>query len=436
MIDHSDLGYYFVKPICSELPTHAKSIIMKSKTFTFLVLVLITISCQKVENKYAYVDGKNIYSPQGEKLILKGVNLGNWLLPEGYMFKLKDCNSPRKIDQAIRELIGNSATTAFWDSFLENYITEADIEWLAGAGVNLIRLPFDYRLLCNHDFLGRDMHGFKYIDSVIDWCDKHNIYVLLDMHGAPGGQTGDNIDNSDGYPWLMLDEGMKQKTSDIWKEIAERYSTNTTIIGYNLLNEPIAHYFENDSLKSNLEPLYKRITRAIREVDYNHIIFIGGATWETDFSVFSAPFDEKLVYTFHKYWMPPVQEEIQQYIDFREKHNVPILMGESGENEDDWINDFRELLDSNEIHWTFWPYKKMDNTRGPMNFERPESYEKFINYAESDRTSFKKIRALKDSIIGIQPEEIVEILNQFNENSKFKNCFPNEGYCDALDFKY
>ena len=408
---------------------------MQSKIWMYLIVLLMISSCQKTEKKYVYVNGKDICAPKGDVLHLKGVNLGNWLLPEGYMFKMQDCNSPRKIDQAIRELIGNSATTAFWDSFLEHYITEADIKWLSEAGVNLIRLPFDYRLLTHDDFLGRDMHGYTYLDKAISWCEQYNIYVLLDMHGAPGGQTGDNIDNSDGYPWLMVDEGMKQQACAVWQDIAKRYADNTTVIGYNLLNEPIPHYFEKDALKPYLEPLYKRITEAIRTVDKNHIIFIGGAVWETDFSLFSEPFDDKLAYTFHKYWMPPEQEQIQEYVDLRAKYNVPILMGESGENEDEWVKKFRELLDANEIHWAFWPYKKMDNTRGPMNFDKPSGYDNFVQYAESDRSSFGKIRALKDSLDGIKPEEIVNILNQFIENSKFENCYPNRGYCEALGLK-
>lgn len=407
---------------------------MKTKFWILSMLILLFASCQKDERKYAYVDGKNIYSPEGERLHLKGVNLGNWLLPEGYMFKMRNCNSPRKLDQAIRELIGNTATTAFWDDFLENYVTEADIKWLSEAGVNLIRLPFDYRLLTHDDFLGRDIHGYTYLDRAIDWCGKYNIYVLLDMHAAPGGQTGDNIDNSDGYPWLMVDEGTQEQVCDIWQEIAKRYADNSTVIGYNLLNEPIPHYFKDDQLEPNLEPLYKKITKAIRVVDTDHIVFLGGAVWETDFSVFSEPFDDKLAYTFHKYWMPPEQKQIQEYVDFRDKYNVPILMGESGENEDAWVRDFRELLDKNEIHWTFWPYKKMDNTRGPMNFDKPEGYDNFIKYAESDRSSFGKIRTLKDSIGGIKQEEIIAVLKQYSENSKFENCYPNEGYCKALGF--
>lgn len=408
---------------------------MNSNIWMYAMIMLMVTSCQKTEKKYAYVEGKEIYSPQGELLHLTGVNLGNWLMPEGYMFKLQDCNSPRKIDQAIRELIGNSATTAFWDAFLDNYVTEADIKWLSEAGANIIRLPFDYRLLNHDDFLGRDMQGYRYLDSAVNWCDTYGIYVLLDMHAAPGGQTGDNIDDSDGYPWLMVDEGMQQEVCEIWKDIAERYANNSAVIGYNLLNEPVPQYFDRDNLKPFLEPLYKRITASIREVDNNHIIFLGGAVWETDFSVFSVPFDDKLAYTFHKYWMPPEQEEIQQYVDFRDTYNVPILMGESGENEDQWVEAFRLLLDRNEIHWTFWPYKKMDNTRGPMNFDKPEGYDNFIKYAEGDRSSFASIRALKDSIDGIEPEVITGILNRFVENSKFENCYPNKGYCEALGFK-
>ena len=408
---------------------------MKTLTRTVLFLLLIFSACRQEVNRFAYVKGKSIYGPDGNELHLTGVNLGNWLLPEGYMFKLSQCSSPRKIDQAIRELIGNSATTAFWDDYLEHYITEPDIQWLAESGANIIRLPFDYRMLTHDDFLGRDLQGYTYLDRAIDWCGKYDIYVLLDMHAAPGGQTGDNIDDSDGYPWLMVDEGMQQEVCDLWQDIARRYATNPTVIGYNLLNEPIPHYFAGDSLKPYLEPLYQRITSAIREVDPNHIVFLGGAVWETDFSVFHEPFDSNLAYTFHKYWMPPEQNQIQEYVDFRDKYNVPILMGESGENDDAWVQAFRELLDENKIHWTFWPYKKMDNTRGPMNFPKPEGYDHFVAYAESDRQSFGQIRLLKDSLPGIQPEAIKSVLNQFVENSKFENCFPNSGYCAALGFK-
>ena len=44
----------------------------------------------------------------------------------------------------------------------------------------------------------------------------------------------------------------------------------------------------------------KKITKAIREVDTNHIITIEDANWATDFSIFSEPFDSNILYQFHK----------------------------------------------------------------------------------------------------------------------------------------
>ena len=406
---------------------------MVKKIITLTLIFCFLASCNSTK-KMVNVNQQKIIDLNGQTLKLKGVNLGNWLLPEGYILKLKDCDSPRKLDQAIRELIGNTASTEFWDNYLANYITEPDIEWLSKTGINLVRLPFDYRLLTSDDYLGRDYHGFEYIDKTIEWCKKYNLYVLLDMHGAPGGQTGANIDNSDGYPWLMLDQGMQQKTCEVWQNIAKRYKNEPTVIGYNLLNEPVAHFFKEDNIDQYLEPLYKKITASIREVDKKHLIFIGGSMWETDFSIFNKPFDDKLVYSFHKYWQPVVQEQVQSYVDYREKYNVPIFMGESGENEDIWVNDFRALLDKNDIHWTFWPYKKMDNTRAPMQFKLPKNYGKFIAYADSNRSSYDQIRQLKDSITGIDRKSIQIILNEMVENMKFENCTPNSGYCKALLF--
>jgi hypothetical protein len=247
------------------------------------------------------------------------------------------------------------------------------------------------------------------------------------MHCAPGGQTGDNIDDSYGYPWLMIDENSQNHIIDIWKNIAQYYSDEPLILGYDLLNEPIAHYFEDDNLNDKLEPIYRKIVAAIRTVDTNHIIILGGARWNTDFTVFGKPFDDKLVYEFHKYWMTPEQKEIQEYLDFRDKYNVPIYMGESGENNDEWVLKFRNLLDAHSIGWHFWPYKKMENTSGPVNFNKPEYYDLISEYSESDRSSYKSIRENRPDI-----EKVKLALKNFVEQRRFVNCYPNNGYIKAL----
>jgi len=168
---------------------------------------------------------------------------------------------------------------------------------------------------------------------------------------------------------------------EIWKRIAAHYRDNKTVLGYDLLNEPIPHYPQLRQYNAKLEPIYRKIVAGVREVDTHHVVILGGAQWDGNFSVFTGPFDSNMMYTFHKYWMPPTADSIKEYVAFREKYNVPIWMGESGENTDEWITQFRTLLDENQINWTFWPYKKMDSDSAPVTFARPVHWDAVVAYA-------------------------------------------------------
>src|ERR1700687_1091598 len=312
-----------------------------------LLLNLLAWTSINAQSRFITTRGKVIVSPDGKPLLLKGINLGNWLLPEGYMFKFKTTNSPRLIQTAISELVGKDEARRFGKTYHDNYITREDIKFIKQSGFNSVRVPFSYRLFVS-DGTGPGLEGpgYELLDRVVDWCRREGIYVILDMHAAPGGQTGDNIDDSFGYPFLFESRESQELTVNLWRKIAARYRDQPTVIGYDLLNEPIAHYFDAASLNPKLEPLYRRIVSAIREVDRNHIIFLGGAQWDTNFKIFGPPFDRKLAYTFHKYWMTVNQEAIQEYLNFRDKYNVPVWMGESGENTDEWIDSFRKLLEA------------------------------------------------------------------------------------------
>lgn len=400
------------------------------KIFVYLIIILVFIVNISAQPKdYCKVDGKIIRDSNGNEILLRGTNLGNWLNPEGYMFRFDKVNSFRLIDEVLKELVGADNVREFWKSFRDNYITREDIKYLKSLGFNHLRIPFNFKYFVVEDhpdiFLEE---GFKRLDDVINWCEEENIYVILDLHAAPGGQTGDNIDDSWGYPYLFENETAKITTIKLWKKIAERYNSKKIILGYDLLNEPIAHYFENKNvLNLELEPLYKRIVKAIREVDPYHIVFLGGAQWNTNFDVFGQPFDNNLAYTFHKYWMPTEQKEIQAYIDFRDKYNVPIWLGESGENDDEWIDSFRKLLEKNNIGWSFWPYKKMDSSRGIVSFPKTKEWDEIIKYGEGSRINFEEIRKNKPS-----REIVKKAMNDLLENIKFKNCTINSGYIKAL----
>jgi len=326
--------------------------VARAKLRYLTVLGILLFSLRRpatAQHHFVRTEGTHLVDPQGHPLSLRGTNLGNWLVREGYMFHFEGGpQSAREIETLTNELLGPDAARKFWREYLDRYITSDDIQFLKRVGFNSIRIPIHYKY-----FESENADGFRLLDRVVEWSREAGLYVVIDMHAAPGGQTGANIDDSWGYPWLYDSPEAQQLLITIWKRIAAHYRDSETVLGYDLLNEPIPHFPELRKYNPQLEPLYQRIVRAIREVDKNHIVILGGAQWDTNFSVFGPPFDLNVMYTFHKYWMPPEQKEIQQYVDFRETHRVPIWMSESGENTDEWITQYRELLDKNHIDWAF-----------------------------------------------------------------------------------
>ncbi|HEY8204189.1 MAG TPA: glycoside hydrolase family 5 protein [Pyrinomonadaceae bacterium] len=383
------------------------------------------------QTRFVATKGKELVSPEGKPLLLRGINLGNWLLPEGYMFKFKTTNSPRLIQTAISELVGEDEARQFWKTYRDNYITRADIHFLQQSGFNSVRVPFSYRLFVSDATVpGLEGPGYELLDRVIDWCRREGVYVILDMHAAPGGQTGDNIDDSFAYPFLFESRESQELTVNLWRKIAARYRDQSIVIGYDLLNEPIATYFDTASLNPRLEPLYRKIVLAIREVDRNHIVFLGGAQWDGNFKVFGPPFDRKLVYTFHKYWVPVNEDAIREYLTFRDKYNVPVWLGESGENTDEWIDSFRKLLETHDIGWCFWPYKKIDATSCIVSISSPQDWGAIVAFADGPRTTFEEVRKHRPS-----KEKVEKALSDYLERMKFENCRINQGYLKALGLK-
>jgi hypothetical protein len=398
---------------------------------TAILLSLTFAIASNAQSRFVSTRGKTFISPDGKPLLLRGINLGNWLLPEGYMFKFKTANSPRHLNAVVSELVGEDEAQKFWKAFRDNYISRDDIRFIKQSGFNSVRVPFNYRLFVVDDAT-RTLAGpgYELLDRVVRWCREEGLFVILDMHAAPGGQTGDNIDDSWGYPFLFESVESQELTARIWREIAARYAKEPAVLGYDLLNEPIAHYFDADNLNPRLEPLYRKIVAAIREVDKNHIVFMGGAQWDTNFKVFGPPFDNKVAYTFHKYWMDVNQKAIQEYLDFRDQHSVPVWMGESGENNDEWIASFRTLLEQHDIGWCFWPYKKLDATSCPVSIKLPAEWDVIVAFAEGPRGTFEEIRKHRPAKARIQ-----KILNDYLEGVKFANCRINSGYLKALEMK-
>jgi endoglucanase len=399
---------------------------MHLRKIVFAALIAGLFITRTAQPQFAHTQGKEIVDGKGNRLLLRGTNLGNWLVPEGYMWHLNEGGpeSPREIEALITELVGPQKAKEFWHAYRENYITQEDIHFIKQCGFNSIRVPFHYKF-----FETDDAEGFTLLDRVIRWAGQEHLYIILDMHAAPGGQTGKNIDDSDGYPWLFSDASAQQHTIDIWQRIARHYGNNPTVLGYDLLNEPIPNYPGLEKYNATLEPLYKRIADAIRQVDSHHILILGGAQWDGNFSVFGRPFDKNVIYTFHRYHAPPEQATVQNYVDFRDRYQVPIWIGESGENDDEWIAKFVTVLEKNDIGWAFWPYKKMQATTSVVSFAAPQDWDKIVQFSKLPRATSEEAPRLK-----VRPEQplIDRALAGILTNIRFSECTPNHGYIRAL----
>tara|TARA_B100001029_G_scaffold66802_1_gene54259 strand:- start:69 stop:2003 length:1935 start_codon:yes stop_codon:yes gene_type:complete len=364
------------------------------------------------------VDGE-IVEGNGEPILLRGFGLGGWLVPEGYMLHnqawIAGFESPTEIENHVIDLIGVDAAENFWNLYRENYVAQADIDQIAEWGFNHIRVPFHYKQF--YDSTGTETPmGYAIIDELISWCEPYNMYIILDMHCAPGGQNGGPISDSDGTARLWLEESNKELTIQIWKEIATYYSNNTLIGGYDLINEPV---LPGGVSLEEFKQLYVDITNAIREVDTNHLLFIEGNWYGTDFAGLTPPWDENMSYSFHKYWGQTDLSTIQSYINMRNNYGVPLWMGESGENSNHWYYEVFKLLEENNIGWNFWTHKKVDKITSPFSAYVSPQYQIVIDYLSGNSSQ------PDPNIAGMG-------LTSFANSLKIENCLLRRGVVAAL----
>lgn len=410
---------------------------MKNNGLLLLAVAVLLLAAGRTEAaSFVRVDGTRL-SLDGEPFLIKGTNLSNWLLPEAYMFDLTEerVASRSRIDEMLRQLAGPRATDQFWNRYLSAYITEKDIAFLATCGVNTVRVPFSYRLFTDDDYMGTRTaeDGFALMDRLIGWCRQYGILLILDMHSAPGGQTGYNIDDSDGFPWLFYEKEDQETFFSVWESIAAHYAEETQILGYELLNEPIADYFGSlaqREMNARLEDLYKKATARIRRQDPDHIIILGGARWNLDFSMFNDfSFDHAIMYTCHRYGGTAGTGNIQEFLDFRTRSGCPMFMGELGHNSLQWQEKMASALEENGIGYTFWPYKKLGD-ECMVSIVTPKRWFRVKAFAAADRSSYEKINQARPGM-----DEAREALQGFLEGLDFDKCITNTAYIASMRLK-
>lgn len=356
------------------------------------------------------------------------------MLQEGYMLQVPGEGTQHSIKARIIDLIGEKECNRFYSLWLQNHTTRKDIDALSKWGFNSVRLPMHFNLFTLPVWQEPDSSsdtwrtdGFLLVDSLVRWCKANNMYLILDLHAAPGGQGNDiNIsDNDRSKPSLWQSSANRRKTVALWRKLAERYANEPTIGAYDIMNEP-NWTFEGkhpngaeDKANTEIWELYKDITAAIREVDKRHIIIIEGNGWGNNYSGFPGPWDSNMVFSFHKYWNANDVKSIQPYLDLRQKYEMPLWLGESGENSNTWFTSAIALAEANGIGWSWWPLKKVGAENNPYTIQAPAGYDQLLSYWKTNKNK-------------PTPEFSSKVLFQLIENLKAQHCTFNPDVVDAM----
>lgn len=365
------------------------------KKMFFLVLAFLGVISARAQG-FLHADGENIVNGKGKNVLLRGIGLGGWMLQEGYMIRVTGQGQQNKIRSRISDLLGEEKTREFYNAWLSNHTRKIDIDSMKAWGFNSVRLPMHFNLYTlpieKEPVPGQNTwldKGFQLTDSLLAWCKANQIYLILDLHAAPGGQGNDlNISDRDSSkPSLWQDEENQKKTIALWKRLAQRYAGEEWIGGYDILNEPNWGFEDLARDKNGLrekknQPLRNlmiAITKAIRDVDKNHMIIIEGNGWGNNYNGILPTWDDNMVLSFHKYWNFNTQASIQHIIDTRTKYKVPVWLGETGENSNVWFTEAIHLFENSNIGWSWWPLKKMGNNN-PMQIVSNSNYDKILAY--------------------------------------------------------
>ena len=329
-----------------------------------------------MENSYVKVRGTEFVKDE-KKVLFRGLGIGTWLNMEHFMIGIPTPDN--QIRKTVREKYGKEAADLFFDRFIRSFITEKDFAFLKECGVNVVRVPFNYRLFIDdQNPYEYKEEGMIYLNYLLDLCDKYQIYLMADLHTAPGGQNPDwHADNNTGIPQFWHYKIFRDQIVKLWGYIAGHCREREYLLGYDVINEP--YLIDAPDV---LHDFYKDVTASIRKEDPNHIIFLEGDFFAMKFDCIREITDENTALTFHYYptvWEPELfepsynkearcakfREILNGIASIREQFGRPVLCGEAGYDidknnvEHTWelIEETLRMFNESEISWTLWCYK-------------------------------------------------------------------------------
>jgi endoglucanase len=319
---------------------------------------------------WLHIEGEQIVDEEKKPVILRGMNLGGFLVEEMWMspFETKPPQNESQFTPIIDHVslwktvetrFGRENMQALRQEYRSTWLDEKDLERIKALGFNTVRLPFLY------DLAQEPQGMYWWLDWAIERANKLGMYVILDLHGAPGRQSNAQHTGQANCSTLFTDYTKVQKTVELWTEIATRYKDQPGVAGYDLLNEPMAA-----ANHASLYVIYEKLYNAIRQVDDKHIIFMedgykgfeyiptpAHVGWnQVSLSVHAYAFDQKT----EEECLQEFQKKITSYAKYQKERSAPFYLGEfnvepSGNHQT--IHKILSLVEKQGISWSFWAYK-------------------------------------------------------------------------------
>lgn len=323
-----------------------------------------------------HIQGQQIIDSSGRSIMMRGINVGNWLLWEGWML---DAGGARGTETAMLDRLADVLSPReagdFMERYQEDYITENDVAAMKQAGFNVIRVPVDWRALVSlPGCIACDGRGFEHLDHLILWAERHGIHVIIDMHAVPGGQSRFlTADPPPGGPEYWKDPADQQMLAALWSAVAARYASSATVAGYDLINEPNAPSGEA------LIKAYRTLIAAIRSVDPNHIIWLEGNRFAMDLSVFQQAMGPNIGYSSHVYIIgrDRRQEKLAAASALAARLDAPVWIGEFGQSSYDITHSTVEMMAVTPglAGWAYWTWKRAaSDDPAPCPLDLPKAW--------------------------------------------------------------